>query len=362
MRNILVLLCVATLTLGTYPQYLLSQSNTISGTLAGAVYTKGTRGALEGVTITARPITSNDSFYTQSSDTRGSYVISNVPPGIYAFTLEYEGIEYPVQGQFDARAPMDFLLETCFQVDIENLTTAVLPECRSPLYSDTQIVSLGPNRFFRPETSPLGQETAQTVDTLEMTHSGLTCIIRDQFPQMTAGVSPEEQFQSGRVYFRAAQEEEFYYYVMMQGEGSSRYAILPKPAPQTTEIVYYIEGVGVDYNPVILPTHQPEVTDEETCRRREPEAAYFPGTNPGITVGATVAGASAFPPSFLADGITSFISSAGVITSVATAGAVAGGLGTTGLVLVIAGATAGGIGIVLALTGDEASPIIEPQP
>ncbi len=52
--------------------------------------------------------------------------------------------------------------------------------------------------------------------------------------------------------------------------GAGLQAILPKPAPETTEIVYYIEGTDLEFNPSLTPEYTPYVTDLETCKRRDP--------------------------------------------------------------------------------------------
>jgi len=309
-------------------------------------------------------ITSNERFTGPATDARGSYIISNVPPGIYAFYLEYEGAEYAVREHFDVRTGVDFLLESCFQLDLVAKAATLIQECRSGLYSDTQLVTLGPHRFYRPATfvasAPQEQESndealAQTTE-VTVTHLGADCMVDEQFPRVDAVITPPERVQSSRVYFRAAQHPDFYYVVMQQTEGENFMAVLPKPSPETTEIIYYIEAVDMDFNNATTPEYDPDITDEESCER----AAYFTGGEPGIVLGATVGGAAAVPAGFQAAGIAGFISATGVVTTAvaaAAAGGAAGGIGAVGTVLIVAGATAGAGGIISTVTDeDEASP------
>jgi hypothetical protein len=327
--------------------------------MAGRVFEKSSRTAISGVTVSAQLITTNERFSGSPTDGRGSYLISNVPAGIYAFYLDYQGMEYTVAERFDVRTGVDFLLESCFELDTVSKKAVLLQECKSGLYSETQVVSLGPHRFYRPASSPLLQEVAEESlgqTDLTVTHAGVECIIADQFPQLSAFIEPTERVQSCRIYFRAAQHADFYY-VEMQPVEDYFMAILPKPSPETEMVIYYIEAVDLDFGSAQTQEHDPEVTDEETCKRRDPGAAYFTGEDPGIVVGSTVAGIAAVPAGFQAAGIAGFISATGVVTAAAVGAAAGAGIGATGVVLIVAGATAGAVGIGTAVTGeDEASP------
>jgi hypothetical protein len=139
----------------------------------------------------------------------------------------------------------------------------------------------------------------------------------------------------------------------MAGEGDIFSAVLPIPSPDTEQVVYYIEAVDMDFNNAQTPEADPEVSDSETCEKRNPEAAYFQGDNPDIVVGAVTAGASSIPLGFQATGITGFISASGVVTSVGAAAAGAGSAGAAGAAAAAAGA-AGGLGAagtVIVVTG-----------
>ena len=358
-RRPLVYLCVTALVLGLFPASLLSQPSSVTGTVAGRVFDKDARTPISGVTVNAQLVTTDTLFTSGETEPLGSYLISDVPAGVYAFNLDYEGKEYPVEGRFDIRADMSFLLESCFVLDRASQTALLRSDCSSGLYAETQVVSLGPHRFFRPQPASTDTiESAQTGVTLSINHPGLQCIVRDYYPQLNANIQPQEEVQIGRVYFRAAQHSDFYY-VDMQRTATGYQAILPRPAPDTTQVVYYIEGIDPDFDPTRTVEFYPEVTDHETCERRDPEAAYFTGDDPRIVIGSTVSGAASVPPGFLATGISSFVSASGTVASVAAgaaAGGAAGGLGTTGLVLIIAGVAGAATFIALEVT-EEASPI-----
>lgn len=335
-----------------------------NGTIAGRVFDKATNTGLAGVKVSAQLISTNERFSGLETDDRGSYVISPVPPGVYAFYLDYRGVEYSVDNHLDVRTSMSFLLETCFQVDRTTETVSLLQECRSGFYAEAQVVTIGPHRFLRPEPDPTGQQAAPAdLDLvsapLAVQHEGLDCFAKDRFPVLDANIQPTERVQSGRVYFRAAQYPDFYYVEMVQNDYGFE-AVLPKPSPETEEVIYYVEAVDLDFNNAQTPEYAPEVTEDDSCRRRRPAAAYFPGADPQIVVGATVAGAPAVPAGFEAVGITGFISATGVATgAVAAAGAGAGAsaIGTTGVIIVASGAAAGAGAVVVATGESEASPI-----
>jgi hypothetical protein len=254
---------------------------------------------------------------------------------------------------------MDFLLESCFQLDTNSQTAELIPDCNSGVYAENQIVSLGPHRFYRQDPPPQQQEEVAGAAELEQAglvvdHAGVECIVVDQFPMFNAVIIPIDEVQSARVYFRAAQHPD-YYYIVMQQEGNYFVGILPKPGPDTQQVIYYIEAVDLEFNMSQSQEHAPNVTTEDACKRRDPGAAYFVGDDPGIIVGATVAGVAAVPAGFQAAGIAGFISAAGAVSTAAAVGAAAAaggaGLGTVGTVIVVAGSAAAAGGVVTATTG-----------
>ena len=192
-------------------------------------------------------------------------------------------------------------------------------------------------------------------------HSEIECLNHDQFPHIDSTITPGENVEVSRVYFRSDKYPDFYY-VEAKGldlETPDQFrAILPKPSPETERIIYYVEAVDRSYNTAQTAEHDPPISDD-SCER-DP-GAYYQDT-PEIIVGATTAGAAAVPPGFQALGITSFISAAGVTSAVAAAaiggGAAAGAGLTTGLVIVVSGAAVVTGGAVVVTTGgdEEASP------
>jgi hypothetical protein len=91
------------------------------------------------------------------------------------------------------------------------------------------------------------------------------------------------------------------------------------------------------------------VAEDSECKRRDPVVAWFTGDDPGIVVGATVAGAPQIPPGFQAVGISGFVTAAGVASS-----AGGGGVGA-GTVAVIAAGGAGAAVAVAAAGGGSSS-------
>ncbi len=359
LRQLLVFVCMAVMFLGPTPGLVLSQTSTVTGRIAGRVYDKEAKMPLAGVAVNALLITANKR-YGSETNALGSYVIPNVDAGIYALSLDYEGKTYPVKGHFDVRAAMSFLLEGCFELDAKSQTALLQSECSSGLYAETQVVSLGPHRYFRTPEDLAAEEIVQGTEELAIMHDALDCIVNDYFPQVSAELQPTQLVQSGRVYFRAIQYPDFYY-VDLVATGTGYQATLPKPSQTTNQLVYYIEGVDKEYNPVRSPEYTVDVMDSGTCKRRYPAAAYYMGADPSIAVGATVPGAASVPPGFLSAGIGSYISSTGTVSyAVAgTAAAAGGGLGTKGLVIIL-GAAAGATALYFLLRStneEEASPI-----
>jgi hypothetical protein len=416
LRFAVALLCAASLAIGI-PALALSQNAPIMGSITGKVFDTDSRTPLSNVTVRAYAITNNQSLGGSITDGHGSFFVPDAPAAIYGFTLEHQGVEYPVTERLDARAGMTFLLESCFRVDRSAKTASViLGNCSSELLAHAQVVTIGPHRFLTqqspigkplspfpespqtngPDTPSIGEkelegagqagqaEPQSANDALDPTspdlaephvpemaeadpngptieHSELECLSHDQFPLVDSKIIPGANVEVSRVYFRSDKYPDFYY-VEAAGLGLETpddfRAILPKPSPETERIIYYVEAVDRSYNTAQTAEHDPPINDE-ACER-DP-AAYYDG-NPEIAVGATTAGAAAVPPGFQALGITSFISAAGVTTAVtaaAAAGGAAAGAGlTTGLVIVVSGAAvATGGAVVVTTTGDdEASP------
>jgi PKD repeat protein len=166
-------------------------------------------------------------------------------------------------------------------------------------------------------------------------HSALECFPNDQFPQVFATVDSENVIETGRVYFRSDQYPDFYY-VEGEFQEDTLQATLPVPSEATARVIYYIEVVDDAYNSSRTEEFGPDVTSGSDCRRKDPGAAWFTGSNPNIVIGATKAGMAAVPPGFQAAGIVGFVTAAG------TAAGVGGGIGAGTAVAVGAGAAAAG--------------------
>jgi len=325
--------------------------------MAGRVFDKATKSSLARVTVRAKLVTANEIFVSRETDSAGSFAIPQVPAGIYAVTLAHEGTEYPIEGRFDVRAGMDFVFESCFELDRARGTGAIRPDCSSGFYAESQVVSLGSHRYFRTEprnASFYGAPPA--TQALDIGHNGRECIARDRYTQLSADISPSADVQFSRIFFRAAQHPEFYY-VDMPGTGDDFTGVLPKPSPETTEIVYYVEATSRAFDAKQTIQYTPRVVsgDEDDCD--DYPGAYFTGSDPGIVVGSFVEGASSVPPGFLAEGISTFIAASGSV--VGAAEATGGGsflTSTTGLILIVSAAGAVTVGIV-ATREKEASPI-----
>lgn len=182
-------------------------------------------------------------------------------------------------------------------------------------------------------------EAQPTID-----HSGLDCMRPGRFVVVLSGIDPEHDIQTAKVYFRSRLYRDFYYVEMTYRDGEF-VGILPQPSEDTPAVVYYLEALDSAYNTTRSPEYEAEV--EDRCRQ-EPAAAYFPGGDPGITVGATATGASSIPPGFAAFGIIRTITAAGVVSG--------GGIGAGAAVAVGAAAAAGaGVGVGVLSAGDDST-------
>ncbi len=345
------------------------------GTIAGKIFDKTTQELLEDVTIGAHALTSDETFEA-TTDANGVYYVEDAPDGVYAFTLRAEGIDYPVAERFDVRVGRPFLLESCFEIDRSTLTANVRAECDSGFTELARVVSIGPHRFMIPQESSADQEQPPSNPTSpegakadpppkkafivpeNIEHQELECLVRDMFPIVDADISPGDEVQTSRVYFRSDKYPDFYYVEMVAKNPTidDFRAVLPKPGAETERIYYYLEAIDSNFDSLQTPEFDPAVLDVEDCD--VDPAAMYNGADPEIVIGATTGGAAAIPPGFQALGITGFVSSIGVLTTVGGAAAATGGIVSTGLVLVVAGGTAAAAGtVVVTTTGEkEASP------
>ncbi|MDX1390568.1 MAG: carboxypeptidase-like regulatory domain-containing protein, partial [Acidobacteriota bacterium] len=340
-RNAVAVLSVSLLTIGPGVNPLLSQTPTVTGRIAGNVYDHASGLPVEGARVEALQVTTNEVFTSPASDPLGGYLIPSAPPGIYAVRISHDGVSYEVAERFDVRTGIAFLLEACFVLDRENGSASLRADCSSGLYAERQVVSLGAHRFFDPDpgASP-ASDMAQPSQTLTITHAGLGCITSDVFPQVDADIFRDIDVAVARAFFRSADYPDFYS-IDLESTGTGFRGIFPRPAPETTQVVYYVEAVDTGFNPVQTQEFFAPVLPVEECRDLDPAATFFTGNDPGITVTATRAGAAPQPPGFLPLGIVSFISASGTVTTAFATGAAAGaggGLSTLGLVLIVGGA------------------------
>lgn len=112
----------------------------------------------------------------------------------------------------------------------------------------------------------------------------------------------------GQVYFHPPNHGGDHYHEMKKADGDLYWSMLPKIAPGTTEVIYYIavtdsEGHQTMSPPVRVPVKQdcpvPELSNEEKKYAKN------------LVEGLTGERQSAVPPGFLCDGIVSFVTLAG---------------------------------------------------
>ncbi len=331
----------------------------VRGSIGGIIFDGATEDIIGNVTVSAHAL-NQEARFAVVTDADGRFWIPNAPAGVYDFVLTARGVEYPVRERLDVRVAMPFLLESCFALNDESRTAAVLSECRSGFVEEARVATIGSHRFLVAED--LQNQPGVATDILDVPeaigHDEIECLTHEHFPQVDAIIEPGLSVQTSRVYFRSDKYPDFYYVEMAKENPTvdDFRAILPKPSLETEVIYYYIESVDSNFDSLQTAEFAPEVIETTECARRG-AVAWFTGEDPGIIVGATTVGLAAVPAGFSAVGISGFVNSLGVLTTIGGVTAASGGaLGTTGLVLVVGGGTAAAAGATIAATGTEASP------
>ena len=183
------------------------------------------------------------------------------------------------------------------------------------------------------------------------------CMVAGTNPQIDAGITPGDQVQAGRVYFKSALGDAFFY-VEMVLQGGRYVGVLPKPQIDAGPITYYVEGVGRDYAQSQTPEARAAVVEkQEDCRDR-PAAALGPSDAVRVF---SVGGGTALPAGF--SGVSSVVAAGAGTGAAAAGGAAAGGgfFGSTAGIIVI-GAAAVGVGaVVIVSTGGSDNPPASPS-
>ncbi len=192
---------------------------------------------------------------------------------------------------------------------------------------------------------------------LSVAHSPVGCMVAGTNPQIDAGISPEEQVQAGRVYFKSALGDAFYY-VEMTPQAGRHVGVLPKPRPDAGPITYYVEGVARDYAQSQTPEERAVVVEKPEDCEGKILAALGP-TDPVRVF--SVTGGTALPPGF--SGVSSVVAAgagAGAAGAAGAGAAAAGGGflgGTAGII--VAGAVAVGVGtaVIVSTGGSDSAPV-----
>ena len=179
------------------------------------------------------------------------------------------------------------------------------------------------------------------------------CMVAGTNPQIDAGMSPEDQVQAGRVYFKSALGDAFFY-VEMAPQAGRHVGVLPKPRPDAGPITYYVEGVGRDYTQSQTPEERAVVVEKpEDC-----EGKVLAALGPADPVRVfSVTGGTALPPGF--SGVSSVVAAGAGAAGAGAAGAAAAGGGFRGGTagFIVAGAVAVGVGTaVIVSTGGSDNP------
>ena len=209
------------------------------------------------------------------------------------------------------------------------------------------ILVLGTTIFFPPEESEAVAQAAPDI----MMDPAIECWFHNQHPLMGVVATPPEEIRNLRLYFRCSAYLDYYFVDFSQSQQSQRgdsfEAVAPMAEASCPSVHYYVEAVALNFDAVRTEERIVDVTTDSACKRDHPFAAWYPGGQPGITVGAVVATASAIPPGFQAGGIVGFITAAGIQAAVAS-----GGSGS-GLLIGGIAAAAGGAGLAAVAVGGD---------
>ena len=181
------------------------------------------------------------------------------------------------------------------------------------------------------------------------------CVVAGTNPQIGAGITPEDQVQAGRVYFKSALGDAFYY-VEMAPSGGRFIGVLPKPRADAGPITYYVEGVARSYAQSQTTEQRADVVEKpEDCGNR-PLAALGPSDPVRVF---SMTGGTALPPGFT--GVSS-VGAGGAGTAGAAAAGAGGGsfLGSTAGIIAVSALAVGVTTAVIVSTGGEDNPPASP--
>lgn len=173
---------------------------------------------------------------------------------------------------------------------------------------------------------------------LSVAATPVRCMVAGTNPQLDAGITPGEQVQVGRVYFKSVLGDAFFY-VEMTIQGERYVGVLPKPRLDAGPITYYVEGVGLDYSQSQSPEVQAVVVEKKEDCGDLPAAVLGPS---GPVRVFSVGGGTALPPGF--SGVSSVVAAG---SGAAAAGGAAGG-NTVGII--VAAALALGVGAAVVIS------------
>jgi hypothetical protein len=206
-----------------------------------------------------------------------------------------------------------------------------------------------------PPFAPAEPQAPPAPTPLAVTASPVGCIVAGTNPQVDAGITPDDQVQVGRVYFKSALGDSFFY-VEMAPQAGRYVGVLPKPRPDAGPITIYVEGVGRDYAQSQTPEERAIVVEKREDCGDKPIAALGPSEPVQVF---SVNGGTGLPAGFF--GVSSVVAGAATGAAGAAAGAAAAGGGaflTSTAGIIVLGAAAVGVGtvVIVSTTGGSDNP------
>jgi hypothetical protein len=170
-----------------------------------------------------------------------------------------------------------------------------------------------------------------------ITHEAIGCFVAGEFPLVDAIFTPPESVARARVYFKSGLSDEWYF-VEMAPEPPGFAGKLPRPRLEASPITYYVQATSTDFNDAQTPELTGIVVEKASdCPDRKVAAIGPPGN------------------------VQVFSAATGL--SVTAAGFAAGGVAlTAGIIALVIGAAAVGVGTVITNPTPRPTPTPTPTP
>jgi hypothetical protein len=195
--------------------------------------------------------------------------------------------------------------------------------------------------------------SASAVQSAEIDHKAVSCVVAEKFPRLEARFSPADTVGRARVFFRTGSGPAWYA-VAMKREGDVFAAALPKPKKSLKQFQYYLEVADK-----AMATSR---TEEYATSVVDGPGGCSKGMMAGVMSAASIllevpAGAAAIPVGFSSAGVVAAGSTAAAGAGGAAASSGGGGLSTGVIVGGLGAVAAAGAVVAVKASGDDGRPV-----